>query len=263
MSARDGKSGSRTTSGKKKSSPKKSGQKKSDPKKSGKRGLTVRVKTARGRKTASTRWLQRQLNDPYVAAAQDEGYRSRAAFKLAQIDDKFHILEPGLRVLDLGAAPGGWAQVAVERVGEGHVLAVDLQPMVSLAGARILQCDLTGEDAAARIREAQKGPADVVLSDMSPAVTGHAATDHLRIVGLCEAALALAEDLLTPGGVFVAKVFHGGAQGGLLATLKSVFRTVRHFKPPASRKESAETYVVAMDYRGGGDETETGETPPR
>ncbi|MBL6934631.1 MAG: RlmE family RNA methyltransferase [Alphaproteobacteria bacterium] len=226
----------------------------------------MRVKTARGRKTASTRWLQRQLNDPYVAAAQDEGYRSRAAFKLAQIDDKFHILEPGLRVLDLGAAPGGWTQVAVERAGEGHVLAVDLQPMTSLAGARILQCDLNDGDAAARIREAGQeygGSVDVVLSDMSPAVTGHAATDHLRIVSLCEVALALAEDLLEPGGAFVAKVFQGGAQGGLLASLKHDFRSVRHFKPPASRKESAETYVIAMDYRGGGDETEGEKTPPQ
>jgi len=251
VSAKDGKSGGRTTSGSKKSGPKKSG-----PKKSGKRGLKVRVKTARGRKTASTRWLQRQLNDPYVTAAQDEGYRSRAAFKLAQIDDKFHILEPGLRVLDLGAAPGGWTQVAVERAGEGHVLAVDLQAMAPLAGARILQCDLNHEDAATAIREAMEGPGHVVLSDMSPAVTGHAATDHLRIVSLCEAAQVLAEDLLEPGGAFVAKVFQGGAQGGLLAALKHDFRSVRHFKPPASRKESAETYVIAMDYRGGGDETE-------
>lgn len=246
MSAKGGKSGSR----------KKSGQKKS-----GRRGWTVRVKTARGRKNASTRWLQRQLNDPYVAAAQAEGYRSRAAFKLAQIDDKFHFLEPGRRVVDLGAAPGGWTQIAVQRAGEGHVLAADRQAMAPLAGARLLQCDLSEGDAAGTLHEALDGPADVVLSDMSPDVTGHAATDHLRIVGLCEAALALAEELLSPGGVFVAKVFQGGAQGDLLATLKRGFCTVRHFKPPASRKESAETYVVAMDYRGGGKETEGGKTP--
>jgi 23S rRNA (uridine2552-2'-O)-methyltransferase len=250
MSDEGGKSGSR----------KKSGQKKSGQKKSGRRGLTVRVKSARGRTSASTRWLQRQLNDPYVAAAQAEGYRSRAAFKLAQIDDKFHFLEPGRRVVDLGASPGGWTQVAVERTGEGHVLAVDLQEMDSLAGANILQWDMTDEDTATTIREAvQKngGPVEVVLSDMSPAITGHTATDHLRIIGLCEVALALAEDLLTPGGTFVAKVFQGGAQGDILAALKRSFRKVRHFKPPASRKESSETYVVALNYRGV--ETEPGE----
>ena len=236
MSAEGGKSGSR----------KKSGQKKS-----GRRGLTVRVKSARGRTSTSTRWLQRQLNDPYVAGAKAEGYRSRAAFKLAQIDDKFHFLEPGRRVVDLGAAPGGWTQVAVERAGEGRVLAVDLQEMDSLAGACVLRCDLTDENAALTIREAAQkngGPISVVLSDMSPVVTGHAATDHLRIVGLCEVALALAEDLLTPGGTFVAKVFQGGAQGDILTALKRSFSKVRHFKPPASRKESAEIYVVAMDY---------------
>jgi len=236
MSAEGGKSGSRKKSGKKKS---------------GRRGLTVRVKSARGRTSASTRWLQRQLNDPYVAGAKAEGYRSRAAFKLAEIDDKFHFLEPGRLVVDLGAAPGGWTQVAVERAGEGHVLAVDLQELDSLAGARVLQCDLTDEDAALTIREATQkngGPVSVVLSDMSPAVTGHAATDHLRIVRLCEVALELAEDLLTPGGTFVAKVFQGGAQGDILTALKRSFSKVRHFKPPASRKESAETYVVAMNY---------------
>ncbi|MDP6305597.1 MAG: RlmE family RNA methyltransferase [Alphaproteobacteria bacterium] len=207
------------------------------------------VKTARGRKSASTRWLQRHLNDPYVAAAKAEGYRSRAAFKLAQIDDKFHVLEPGRQVVDLGAAPGGWTQVAVERAGAGHVLAVDRQTMEPVAGTRFLRCDLGEEEAVGTIGEALDGQLHVVLSDMSPAVTGHAATDHLRIIALCEAALALAEDLLSPGGAFVAKVFQGGAQGDLLAALKCGFRTVRHFKPPASRKESAETYVVAMDYR--------------
>ncbi len=217
--------------------------------KSGRRGWRVSVKTARGRKSASTRWLQRQLNDPYVAAAKADGYRSRAAFKLAQIDDKFHVLEPGRQVVDLGAAPGGWTQVAVERAGAGHVLAVDRQTMEPVAGTRFLRCDLGEEEAVGTIGEALDGQLHVVLSDMSPAVTGHAATDHLRIVALCEAALALAEDLLSPGGAFVAKVFQGGAQGDLLAALKRGFRTVRHFKPPASRKESAETYVVAMDYR--------------
>ncbi len=219
--------------------------------KSGRRGWRVPVKTARGRKSASTRWLQRHLNDPYVAAAKADGYRSRAAFKLAQIDDKFHVLEPGRQVVDLGAAPGGWTQVAVERAGAGHVLAVDRQTMEPVAGTRFLRCDLGEEEAAGTIGEALDGQLHVVLSDMSPAVTGHAATDHLRIVALCEAALALAEDLLSPGGAFVAKVFQGGAQGDLLAALKRGFRTVRHFKPPASRKESAETYVVAMDYRDG------------
>jgi 23S rRNA (uridine2552-2'-O)-methyltransferase len=226
------------------------GGKSKSQKKSGRRGWTVRVKTAHGRKNASTRWLQRQFNDPYVAAAQAEGYRSRAAFKLAQIDDKFHVFKPGLQVVDLGSTPGSWTQVAVERVGEGHVIAVDQQVMEPLAGARFLQCDLTDEGAVARILDALDGSAHVVLNDMSPAVTGHAATDHLRIVELCEIALVLAEHLLTPGGIFVAKVFQGGAQGDLLTSLRHGFRTVRHFKPPASRKESVETYVVAMDYRG-------------
>ena len=226
------------------------GGKSKSQKKSGRRGWTVRVKTAQGRKNASTRWLQRQLNDPYVAAAQAEGYRSRAAFKLAQINDKFHVLKPGLQVVDLGATPGSWTQVAVERAGEGHVLAVDRQAMEPLAGACFLQCDLTNEGAVACILDALDGPAHVVLNDMSPAVTGHAATDHLRIVELCEIALVMAENLLTPGGIFGAKDFQGGAQGSLLASLRRGFPTVRHFKPPGSRQASAETYVVAMDYRG-------------
>jgi 23S rRNA (uridine2552-2'-O)-methyltransferase len=223
---------------------------------SGMRPLAVRVKRARRRKPSSTEWLARQLNDPYVAEAQRLGYRSRAAFKLIQLDQRFRLLAPGSRVVDLGCAPGGWTQVAVARVGSGGprggaVVGIDLNPTDPIPGANILQGDFADPATEARIRAVLGGPADLVLSDMAAPATGHAATDHLRIVALAEAALAFAETILRPGGGFVAKVFQGGASGDLLAVLKRAFTEVRHAKPPASRAESAETYVVAKGFRGG------------
>lgn len=217
---------------------------------SGSRGLTVRVKTAKGRKTSSTRWLQRQLNDPYVEAARREGLRSRAAFKLQELDDRYRFLARGAVVVDLGASPGGWTQVALQRVGDGgRVIAVDINEMDAVSGAEMLVADVSDEAAAARIREAADGKVDVVLSDMAPPATGHRATDHLRIVGLVEAALELAREILKPGGSFVAKVWQGGTEGDLLAQMKREFAKVRHAKPKASRADSAEIYVVAQGYR--------------
>ncbi|MGH7063576.1 MAG: RlmE family RNA methyltransferase [Stellaceae bacterium] len=219
----------------------------------GERPPAVRVRSVRRRKPSSTHWLTRQLNDPYVAAARLEGYRSRAAFKLIGLDDRFRLLRPGARVVDLGCAPGSWTQVAVERAGpRGLVVGVDLAETAPLPGARLLRADLRDLDAAAAIEEALGGRADLVLSDMAPPATGHAATDHLRIVALAEAAFALASAVLSPGGSFVVKVFQGGAEGELLAALKRVFTELRHAKPPASRAESAETYVVAKGFRGRG-----------
>jgi len=218
----------------------------------GGRGIAVRVRTARGRSVSSTRWLQRQLNDPYVAAAKREGYRSRAAYKLLEIDQKFHLLKRGARVVDLGAAPGGWTQVAVGRVGpSGRVVALDIEAMALVPGAEVLHGDFTEAGMAERLLAALGGPADLVLSDMSPPTIGHGATDHLRIVALTEAALDFAEMALAPGGAFVAKVFQGGAAKELLGRLKHRFAAVRHVKPPASRKESPELYVVATGFRGG------------
>ena len=217
---------------------------------SGDRPLAVRVRSARRRKPSSTEWLSRQLNDPYVAEARRRGYRSRAAFKLIELDDRFHLLRRGHRIVDLGCAPGGWMQVAVERVGaRGLVLGVDLGETAALAGASILRADIHDPATAAAIERALGGRADIVLSDMAPAATGHAATDHLRIVALAEAAFAVAEEILEPGGSFVAKVFQGGAEGALLARLKRAFSELRHAKPPASRAKSAETYVVAKGFR--------------
>ncbi len=216
----------------------------------GRRGAAVRVKTAKRRKPSSTRWLRRQLNDPYVEEARRQGWRGRAAFKLMEIDDKHRLLRPGARVLDLGAAPGGWTQVAVER--GGRVVALDMVEMDPVPGAEVLVLDIYDEDALLRITAALGGKADVVLSDMSPATTGHAGTDHLRIVGLVEAAAQVARATLAPGGAFVAKVFSGGTEAVLLATLKRLFARVRHVKPPASRSESAEFYVVATGFRGEG-----------
>jgi len=212
----------------------------------------VRVKSARQRKASSTHWLNRQLNDPFVAEAQRLGYRSRAAFKLLQLDERFHLLSPGRRVVDLGCAPGGWTQVAAQRLGpKGKVVGIDLNPTDPVPGAMILQGDFRDLDAADRIREVLGGPADLVLSDMAAPATGHAATDHLRIVALAEDAFGFAETILKPGGAFVAKVFQGGTEGELLAALKRAFVEVRHAKPAASRAESAETYVVAKGFRGG------------
>lgn len=223
----------------------------------GARELKRRVKTARGRKLSSTRWLERQLNDPYVARAKREGLRSRAAYKLIEIDDKRSLLRPGMRVVDLGCAPGGWLQVAAARVnalgrpGEprGFVLGADLQPVEPVPGAVILQLDFLEPGADEAVRAALDGPADLVLSDMAAAATGHRATDHLRIVALCEAAAVFAEDVLRPGGGFVAKVLQGGAEGDLLARLKRRFARVAHMKPPASRKDSPETYLLATGFR--------------
>jgi 23S rRNA (uridine2552-2'-O)-methyltransferase len=218
----------------------------------GGRQLTVRVKRARRRKPSSTEWLTRQLNDPYVAEAKRRGYRSRAAFKLQQLDQRFHLLSRGLRVVDLGCAPGGWSQVAAEIVGPtGAVVGADLSTTDSLPDATLIHGDFRDDAIVAEIRAALGGPADLVLSDMAAPATGHSATDHLRVVALAEDAFALAATLLKPGGAFVAKVFQGGAEGDLLAALKKSFAEVRHAKPAASRAESAETYVVAKGFRGG------------
>lgn len=212
------------------------------------RGLTVTVRGARRKDPSSVRWLSRQLNDPYVRAAQAAGYRSRAAFKLIELDDRFKLLRKGARVLDLGAAPGGWTQVAVQRTGPG-VVAVDILPIEPIAGAAVLTGDLTDPAVAEAAVEALGGKADVVLSDMAPNTTGHAATDHLRIMALAEVAMDVAFQVLAPGGAFVCKVFQGGSEREMLDALKRRFVSVRHAKPPASRKESAETYVVAQGFR--------------
>ena len=204
------------------------------------------------RTAASRRWLSRQLKDPYVAEAKDRGYRSRAAFKLAQLDDKAKILKRGACVLDLGAAPGGWAQVALERVGpKGRVVGIDLAEIEPIPGALLLVGDVREPAALAGVRGALGGPADVVLSDMAAPATGHGQTDHLRVMALVETALDFAEEVLAPGGAFVAKVLQGGTEAGLLARLKRDFAKVRHVKPPASRRDSAEMYVVATGFRGG------------
>ncbi|MDH5749401.1 MAG: RlmE family RNA methyltransferase [Rhodospirillales bacterium] len=218
----------------------------------GGRDLSQKVKTARGRKISSTRWLQRQLNDPYVREAKKRGLRSRAAFKLMEMDDRFHFLKPGSRVIDLGAAPGGWTQVAVERVkapDRGRVVALDINAMEPIPGAQILICDFLATDAPEQLKNALNGPADVVLSDMAEPATGHTATDHLRIMGLCEAALEFAAEVLAPGGVFLAKVLKGGTEHALLTRMKRDFKSVKHVKPPASRADSAETYVIAQGFR--------------
>ncbi|WP_438988004.1 RlmE family RNA methyltransferase [Marivivens donghaensis] len=225
----------------------------------GQRDLFVKVKTARGRKTSSTRWLQRQLNDPYVKRAQAEGYRGRAAFKILELDDKYRFLVPGARIVDLGCAPGGWMQVAVKRVnalGEkqgkriGTVLGVDLQEVEPLAGAEIHQLDFLSDDADLLVKEWLGGEADVVMSDMAAASSGHKQTDHLRIIALCEAAAYFAFDVLAPGGTFVAKVLAGGAEGELMKTLKKNFKSVANIKPPSSRADSSEKFVVARGYKG-------------
>ncbi len=214
------------------------------------RGLHEGVRTARRRNISSTRWIERQINDPYVRGAREEGYRSRAAFKLLELDEKFGLLRPGQRVLDLGAAPGSWSQISAATVGaSGRVVAADLNAIEPIRGVTALCLDVTEADACARLREALGGPADLVLCDLSPAATGHRGTDHLRIMVLAEAAAEIAIALLAPGGAFVAKVFQGGAEADLLATLKRRFERVRHAKPAASRKQSPETYVVATGFR--------------
>lgn len=215
------------------------------------RDLHVNVKTAKARSNASARWLARQLNDPYVKRAKVEGWRSRAAFKLLELDAKFRLLRPGLRVVDLGAAPGGWTQVAVKAVGErGRVVGLDLLPMDPVPGATLLQGDFTEDAAEAAVLDALAGPADLVLSDMAPNTTGHGATDHIRITALAELALDFAGKVLAPGGGFCAKLFAGGAERDMLARMKQGFTKVSHAKPPASRKDSSELYVVATGWRG-------------
>ncbi|MGQ0610333.1 MAG: RlmE family RNA methyltransferase [Paracoccaceae bacterium] len=225
----------------------------------GQRELRVRVKTAKGRKLSSTLWLERQLNDPYVARARKEGFRGRAAYKILELDDKFGFLRPGARVVDLGCAPGGWTQVAVERVNAlgqnpkkpaGRVLGVDLQEVEPIAGAELHVLDFLAEDADARVKGWLGGRADVVMSDMAAAASGHKGTDHLRIVALVEAALAFAFDVLEEGGAFVAKVLAGGAETEMQALLKKNFRKVANVKPPASRSDSSEKFVVAQGFRG-------------
>ncbi|EHL98171.1 ribosomal RNA large subunit methyltransferase J [Acetobacteraceae bacterium AT-5844] len=219
----------------------------------GGRGLSTRLRTAKGRTTASQKWLERQLNDPYVRAAKAAGWRSRAAFKILELDEKYKLFRPNQRVVDLGAAPGGWTQVAVQRVGDsGKVVGLDLLPMDEIPGATLLQGDFQDDAVEQAVLEALDGPADLVLSDMAPNTTGHNATDHLRILGLIELALDFAGKVLTPGGAFVAKAFQGGTERELLNRMKRDFASVKHAKPPASRKGSAEMYVVAQGFRGEG-----------
>ena len=212
------------------------------------RGLAVTVRTAKSCSAASRRWLTRQLNDPYVAAAKQQGFRSRAAYKLVELDERFRLIRRGSLVVDLGVAPGGWTQAAVQR-GAARVVAVDLLAVDPVAGAVMLQGDFTEPEVQQALMAELGGKADLVLSDMAPNTTGHAATDHLRIMALAEAALAFAIDALAEGGGFVAKVFQGGAEKAMLERLKRHFSTVRHAKPPASRKESSELYVVASGFR--------------
>ena len=216
----------------------------------GERELKVRVKDKK--KTPSQKaWLQRQLNDPYVARARREGFRSRAAFKLIEIDDKHHILKRGAKVVDLGAAPGGWSQVAAKRIGEkGHIVGIDLLEMDEIPGVTFAQIDFLAPDAPDRLKEMMGGPADVVLSDMAANATGHRQTDHLKIMALVEAAAEFAAEVLKPGGAFLAKVIQGGTEGTLLAMLKRDFASVKHVKPAASRADSAELYVLATGFRG-------------
>jgi 23S rRNA (uridine2552-2'-O)-methyltransferase len=217
--------------------------------------LHVTVKTGGKRKLSSKLWLERQLNDPYVTQAKREGYRSRAAYKLIEIDDKYHLLKPGMTVVDLGAAPGGWSQVAAKRVGvtsgKGRVVAIDLLEMPEVAGVTFAQLDFLAEDAPERLTVMMKGRAEMVMSDMAANTTGHRKTDQLRMVGLVDAAAAFAAEVLKPGGTFLAKTFQSGADAELMAQLKRDFASVRHVKPSASRQDSSERYVLATGFRGG------------
>ena len=225
----------------------------------GQRDLRVKVKTAKGRKLSSTLWLERQLNDPYVQRAKREGFRGRAAYKIMELDDRYGFLKPGARVVDLGCAPGGWCQVAVPRVNalgdnpkkpQGRVIGVDLQEVEAIPGAELHQLDFLSDEADALVKGWLGGRADVVMSDMAAAASGHKGTDHLRIIALIEAALAFAFDVLEDEGTFVAKVLAGGAENEMNATLKKNFKKVANVKPPASRSDSSEKFVVAMGYRG-------------
>ncbi len=212
------------------------------------RGEAVALRSGRGRSVASQRWLTRQLNDPYVQAARRQGWRSRAAFKLAELDERFHLIRRGAAVIDLGAAPGGWSQVAVRR-GAARVVGVDLLPIDPIAGATLIEGDFTAPEMPERLAALLGGPADLVLSDMAPNTTGHSGTDHIRIMALAEMALDFAVAVLAEGGGFVAKVFQGGSERGMLEQMKRRFARVAHAKPPASRKESSELYVVATGFR--------------
>lgn len=213
--------------------------------------LKQRVKTGRGRTASQKRWLERQLNDPYVAKAKREGYRSRAAFKLLEIDERFKLLKPGQRVVDLGAAPGGWSQVAAKVVGEtGRIVGIDLLEIEPIPGVQFIALDFLDPDAPRLLNEMLGGPADLVFSDMAANTTGHKQTDHLRIIGLAETAAEFAREILAPGGAYLAKVFQGGTEGSLLAELKRDFSAVRHVKPNASRADSSELYVLATGFRG-------------
>jgi 23S rRNA (uridine2552-2'-O)-methyltransferase len=219
--------------------------------KGGERELKVRVKSKR-KSQSSKLWLERQLNDPYVARAKREGFRSRAAFKLIEIDDKHHLLKHGARVVDLGAAPGGWSQVAGKRIGErGRVVAIDILKMDPIAGVEFAQLDFLDNGAPERLKAMLGGPADLVLSDMAANATGHRPTDHLKIMALVEMAAEFAGEVLKPGGAFLAKVIQGGTEASLLATLKRDYAAVKHVKPAASRADSAELYVLATGFRGG------------
>jgi 23S rRNA (uridine2552-2'-O)-methyltransferase len=221
------------------------------------RDLKVRVKAGKGRSLSSKLWLERQLNDPYVARARREGLRARAAYKLIEIDDKHRLLKRGCRVVDLGAAPGGWSQVAAKRVGlaqgRGRVVAIDLLEMAPIAGVDFVRRDFLDPRAPDEIKALLGGPADVVLSDMAANATGHRKTDHLKIMALAEAAAQFAREVLAPGGAFLCKVLQGGTEGTLLAVLKRDFAAVKHVKPAASRADSAELYLLATGFRGGGD----------
>jgi 23S rRNA (uridine2552-2'-O)-methyltransferase len=221
----------------------------------GSRQMKVRVKSGKGRKLSSKLWLERQLNDPYVARAKREGYRSRSAFKLMEIDDKARVLKKGARVIDLGAAPGGWSQVAAKRVGspqEGRVVAIDVLAMDPVAGVDFVQLDFLDPSAPDTLKTMLGGPADVVLSDMAANATGHARTDHLKIMALVDAAAEFAREVLAPGGSFLAKVLQGGTEASLLAALKRDFAQVKHVKPLASRADSAELYLLATGFRAPG-----------
>ena len=213
-------------------------------------GPRTRVRTAKGRRVSSTRWLERQLNDPYVKKAKAEGYRSRAAYKLVELDERFGFLKGAKRVVDLGVAPGGWAQVVRQRLPQAVLVGIDLLPTDPIEGATLLEMDFMDEAAPDRLKEGLGGPADLVLSDMAANTVGHPQTDHLRTMGLVEAALDFACEVLAPGGAFVAKVLAGGADSNLVAELKRRFATVKHAKPPASRKGSSEWYVVAQGFKG-------------
>lgn len=229
----------------------------------GQRDLKVRVKSAKGRKLASTLWLERQLNDPYVQRAQREGYRGRAAYKIMELDDKYRFLLPGAKVVDMGCAPGGWCQMAVERVNSlserkgkkvGRVLGFDIQDVDHIEGAEIHVLDFLEDDADIRVKEWLGGQADVVMSDMAPFSSGHKGADHIRIMALVEAALYFAIDVLEPGGIFVAKVLAGGAEEGTMKLLRANFTKVAHVKPPSSRKDSSEKFVIATGFKGRSEE---------